>query len=134
MDQNDNSDSNIDDSALAIATKGDSNGINNMITDLYKKKSNLKPNEAPSVSDSDIANINMIKKVTFNSNNIDLANNNKRKSMPGNNDVHNSKSLKTENMTNMEKLELLKQSQRKTTNSSSKKGVIIKKNIRFFVL
>ncbi len=113
-DSNDeNNESDIDDNALAIAIKGDSNEINHMITDLYKAKSKLKmPDAAPA------------SKVENSNGQPSEPNNAKRKSLPvsSNNSNKLQKTENVNNMTNMEKLELLKQSQsqnRKPTNASS---------------
>ena len=97
--ENTNSDSDIDDNALAIAIKGDSNEINHMITDLYKANSKTKMPENTSANNGQQ---NEVK-------------NNKRKSLPVS-ASNNNKQLRTENMTNMEKLELLKQSNSQSQN------------------
>lgn len=126
MDMDDDS---IDENALAVECKGDSgNLINDMLTDMYKKnndakkKSNLKQISMFDDAYKTIAPID--KKVHFensnNNNNESFDPNNKRKLSISDTNSSN-KNIKTDNMTNMEKLELLKQSNQKKGSSNNKK-------------
>ena len=126
-------DDSIDENALAVECKGDSgNLINDMLTDMYKKnndakkKSNLKEISMFDDAYKKIAPID--KKVHFennnNNNNESLDSNNKRKLSITDTNSSN-KNIKTDNMTNIEKLELLKQSNQKKGSSNNKKCIFI---------
>ena len=130
-DDDDMNDSDIDDNALAVATKGDSNGINNMITDLYKKSNDDLAKRKGTLNTAYKSAENDGKRVQF-TETAATESSNKRK-LPSaqmnsaNNSNNTNKMLKiTENMTNSEKLDVLKQSsqqqRRSSSGASNKKG------------